>query len=90
MVTEPGEVLVQRGRYVATVDVPFLLGAVVSAPLLKSKLEDKGFTNVRVSEEKPLTFPLASEGDYYVTVDWNKSPQAFDVPSAVVEHRKVA
>lgn len=80
----------RSGRYVATVEVPFFLGPVVSAPLLKSKLEEKGFSNVQVSEEKPLTFPLASEGDYYVSVDWTKTPQAFDVPSAVVEHRKVA
>lgn len=78
------------GRYVATVNVPFLLGPVVSDSLLKEKLQGKGFTNVLVSEQKPLTFPLASVGDYYVTVDWNKSPQAFDVPSAVVEHKKVA
>ncbi len=90
MVLAPGQELVQKGRYAAVVDVPFLLGALVSAPLLKTKLEEKGFTNVQVSEQKPLGFPLSSDGDYYVSVDWNRAPQAFTVPSAVTEHRKVA
>lgn len=90
VVLKEGEVLVTQGRYVAVVDVPFLLGAVVSAPLIKQKLEEKGFKNVVVSEGKPAGFPLRSDGDYYVTVDWVNSPQAFDVPAAVIEHRKVA
>jgi len=81
---------VQKGRYVAVVDIPFLLGPLVSPTLMKSKLEEKGFSNVQVSAEKPATFPLATSGDYYVSVDWNRPPQAFDVPSAVTEHRKVA
>lgn len=72
------------------VDVPFLLGAIVSAPLLKSKLEEKGFVNVSVSEEKPAGFPLGSDGDYYVAVSWNQAPKVFDVPDAVTEHRKIA
>ena len=79
----------RQGRYVATVDVPFLLGAVVSADLLRSKLIEKGFTNVLVSEKKPASFPLMSEGDYYVSVDWQNAPKVFDVPGAVTEHRKV-
>jgi hypothetical protein len=62
----------------------------VSAPLLKSKLEEKGFTNVAVSEEKPAGFPLDGNADYYVAVSWNQAPKIFDVPSAVTEHRKVA
>ena len=71
-------------------DVPFLLGAIVSAPLLKSKLEEKGFTNVIVSEQKPPGFPLGAEGDYYVAVSWNQAPQVFDVPDAVTAHRKIS
>lgn len=80
----------QKGRYAAVVDVPFLLGAIVSPALMKSKLEEKGFTDVLVSEEKPIGFPLTSDGDYYVAVSWNQAPKVFDVPDAVTEHRKVA
>ena len=80
----------QRGRYAATVSVPFPASMIASAPLLKSKLEEKGFTNVQVSEEKPPGFPLGSEGDYYVLVSWQQAPKVFDVPGAVTEHRKVA
>jgi hypothetical protein len=82
--------LVEKGSYVATVDVPFLLGAIVNAPLLKSKLEEKGFTNVSVAESKPAGFPLGGDADYYVTVSWNQNPKVFDVPSAVTAYRKVA
>ena len=82
--------MVQQGRYVATVDVPFLLGAVVTPGLLKSKLEEQGFTSVVVSESRPSSWPLGADGDYYVSVGWNRAPKVFDVPSAVVEHRKVA
>lgn len=89
MILGPGQELVQKGRYAAVVDVPFLLGAVVSASLLKSKLEEKGFTNVQVTEEKPAGFPLAADGDYYVAVSWNQAPKVFDVPDAVTDHRKV-
>lgn len=77
------------GRYAATVDIPFLLGPVVSKELLTAKLAEKGFQNVVVSEERPPGFPLSSDGDYYVLVSWAKAPQVFDVPDAVVEHRKV-
>jgi hypothetical protein len=89
-VLDQGQALLTKGRYAAVVDVPFLLGPVVSAPLLKRELEKKGFRNVGVFEEKPARFPLQGSGDYYVTVDWVNSPQVFDVPSAVTEYRKVA
>ena len=84
-----GQALITQGRYAAVVDVPFLLGGLVSASLLREKLQEKGFTDVQVSEGKPAGFPLTGEGDYYVAVSWNKTPQVFDVPSAVTEHRKV-
>ena len=84
-----GQEIVSKGRYAATVDVPFLASAFISAPLLKSRLEEKGFTNVVVSEQKPAGFPLAGSGDYYVAVSWNQAPKVFDVPSAVTDHRKV-
>lgn len=87
---QPGQKLVQKGRYVAIVDVPFLLGAIVSAPLLKSKLEEKGFSNVVVAEKKPAGFPLPGSGDYYVSVSWNRPPKVFDVPDAVTSQKKVA
>jgi hypothetical protein len=58
--------------------------------VLKGKLEEKGFTEVVVSEEKPAGFPLAGKGDYYVAVSWNHPPQIFDLPGAVTQHRKVA
>jgi hypothetical protein len=90
VVLQPGQQLVQQGRYVATVDVPFLLGALVSPALLKSKLEEKGFTGVSVSESKPAGFPLPGLADYYVAVSWNRTPQVFDVPDAVTSHRKIA
>lgn len=79
----------RKGRYAAVVDVPFFLSALASPALLKSKLEEKGFQNVAVSREKPPGFPLGSEGDYYVSVSWNRDPQVFDVPEAVVERKKV-
>ena len=79
-----------KGRYAAVVDTPFLLGALITPGLLKEKLEERGFSNVVVSEEKRAGFPLGSEGDYYVEVSWNRAPQVFDVPEAVTEHRKVA
>lgn len=85
----PGQTVVQKGRYVATVDVPFLLGAIVSPELLKSKLEEKGFTSVEVAESRPPGWPLSADGDYYVSVGWLKSPKLFDVPDAVTEYRKV-
>jgi len=66
------------------------LGALVSASLLKAKLEARGFTNVQVSEEKPKGFPLDGNADYYVAVSWNQAPKVFDVPSAVTEHRKIS
>lgn len=80
----------KQGRYAATVDVPFLAAALISSSLLKSKLEEKGFTSVVVTDERPAGFPLGSEGDYYVLVSWPGAPKVFDVPDAVVEHRKVA
>jgi hypothetical protein len=75
---------------VAVVDVPFLLGGLVTPGLLKGKLEEKGFREVFVSEDKSPSFPLSSEGDYYVGVSWKNAPQVFDVPSAVIEHGRVA
>lgn len=71
-------------------DVPFLLGALVSAPLLKTKLEEKGFSSVVVSETRPAGFPLSGSADYYVSVSWQNSPKVFDVPDAVTAYRKVA
>ena len=71
-------------------DVPFLLGALVTPTLLKEKLEEKGFTQVAVAEERPAGWPLGQDGDYYVSVAWNRGPQIFDLPDAVVAHRKVA
>ena len=79
----------QKGRYVATVDVPFLLGALITPSLLKEKLEEKGFTDVHVAEERPAGWPLTEDGDYYVSVGWNRAPSVFDVPDAVLAHRKV-
>jgi hypothetical protein len=90
VVLKEGQELVQKGRYAAVVDVPFLLAPVISAPLIRSELEAKGFKNVRVSEDRPAGFPLQGGGDYYVTVDWTNLPQVFDVPGAVTEYRKVA
>ncbi len=90
VVLKPGEELVQQGRYVAVASVPFPASLIASAPLIAQKLTEKGFSNVQVSTEKPAGFPLASEGDYYLSVTWKNAPQAFAVPSAVVEHRKVA
>jgi len=81
---------VQKGRYAATVDVPLLLGPIVTPALLKEKLEEKGFSNVRVAEKRPAGWPLGPDGDYYVMVSWTKVPQVFDVPDAVTAHRKVA
>ena len=82
--------MLQRGRYVATVDVPFLLGPVVTPALLREKLAEKGFTDVVVSERRPASWPLEADGDYYVSVTWPSSPKVFEVPDAVLEHRKVA
>lgn len=78
------------GTYDATVNVPWLAQALVSPELLKRKLEEKGFTNVLVSEHEPPGWTLGPADDYYVRVSWNKPPQVFDVPSAVTSHRKVA
>jgi hypothetical protein len=82
--------VVRRGRYAANVVVPFPASMLVSASLLKSKLAEKGFTNVVVQEGRPSTWPLAGNADYYVTVDWASAPKVFDVPSAVTSHRKVS
>lgn len=85
-----GQELVRPGTYLATVDVPWFAKALVSPELLKSKLEEKGFTGVVVSETKPTGWPLGDADDYYVRVSWNKPSQVFDVPEAVTSHRKVA
>lgn len=71
-------------------DVPWLAKALVTPELLKQKLEEKGFTSVLVSENKPAGWPLGDADDYYVRVSWNSSPKVFDVPGAVTDHRKVA
>lgn len=69
--------------------VPWLAKAIVSPELLQQKLEEKGFTNVAVSEQMPPGWTLGPADDYYVTVSWANSPQAFDVPSQVTAHKKV-
>ena len=86
----PGQELVQKGTYLATVDVPWLAKALVTPELLKQKLEEKGFTGVVVSESKPAGWPLADADDYYVRVSWNKPAQVFDVPEAVTDHRRIS
>lgn len=64
--------------------------AIVSPGLLKTKLEEKGFSNVLVFEEKPPGWPLGDADDYYVMVSWSGMPKVFDVPSAVTAHQKVS
>ncbi len=82
--------MVQRGRYVATVDVPWLAKAIASPALVKQKLEEKGFSNVSVLESPPPGWPLGPADDYYVAVSWQNPPQVFKVPGAVTAYRKVA
>jgi hypothetical protein len=79
-----------KGRYVATADVSFPASMLASSDLIRSKLIEKGFTNVQVSDQKPAGFPLPGSGDYYVSVDWPSAPKVFDVPGAVTAHRKIA
>jgi len=79
-------VVLTRGAYAAVANVPWPASMLATPGLITRKLEDRGFTDVRVSEAKPPGFPLASSGDYYVSVQWPSDPKVFDVPSAVVEH----
>lgn len=63
----------------------------MTGPLLKRKLEEKGFSDVVVvSEKKPTGFPLPGSADYYVLVSWNRNPKVFGVPDAVTSRKKVA
>lgn len=86
----PGQIRIDRGSYVANVDVPFPASIVATPSVIKQGLEDKGFSNVRVSESAPSNWPLSSDGDYFVTASWQNSAKVFDLPDAVTEHRKVA
>lgn len=67
----------------ASVDVPFLVGALVSASAIRDGLRAKGLSPLLVTEERPPWWP-GREADWYIRARFvGRQGRTLDVPGAV-------
>lgn len=83
-ITAPRIWLGQGWRYRAIVSLPWYVPSAVASPdKARAYAEDKGFTDVVVTDERPAGWP-DDDGDLWVEATWGRSGTYYDRPSAVV------
>jgi hypothetical protein len=72
---EPGE------TYVAEVDVPFLVSALVSRDAIRSALEEEGFVVITITDDPPPWWPsVDGSPDWYVVASYSGEPRLRPLP----------
>lgn len=80
---EGDEVTLRRGaRYRGCLVVPWYVPTSLVRAKLRPGLEDKGFSDVAISEVRPSLWPEAS-CDFFVEATWSRDDEVVERPGAV-------
>jgi hypothetical protein len=69
--------------YLAQVDVPGLLAALVTESAIRSGLEADGFVPVTVTQERPTFWPSQDSASWYIVASYSGTAQARPMPSSI-------
>lgn len=70
--------------YLAQVDVPFLLGALVGGQQIREGLEREGFVVIRAQQERPDFWPSDDFADWYLVASYSGERRARNIPGGIV------